>query len=131
MDGQVVTFAKSLAWATRLAIYFKSEKLTHKDVIGIIGKASTYVSSLAVACLFNTTPFHAVAYTYVKEPAVLKDLYVLTKPKIMFCDGEDYEIIKQATAEWAPKIILLTGQVDGVPSIEDLLNPHPAERFYQ
>ncbi|XP_034479299.1 4-coumarate--CoA ligase 1-like [Drosophila innubila] len=131
MDGRVVTFADSLAWATRLAMYFKSEKLTHEDVIGIIGKASTYVSSLAAACLFHTTPFHAVAYTYVKEPEVVKELYVLTKPKIIFCDGEDYEVIKQATLEWAPKIITLTGRLDGVPNIEDLLNPHPAERFYQ
>ncbi|KAM8713445.1 hypothetical protein ACLKA7_013715 [Drosophila subpalustris] len=130
-DERVVTFGESLSWATRLAMFFKSEKLTHEDVVGIIGKASTYVSSLAVACLFHTTPFHAVAYTYIKEPEVVKELYVLTKPKIMFCDGEDYEVIKEVTAEWAPKIITLTGRVDGVPNIEDLLKPHPAERLYQ
>ncbi|KAH8300130.1 hypothetical protein KR044_010296, partial [Drosophila immigrans] len=130
-DGRVVTYAESLSWAIRLAMFMKSEKLTHEDVIGIIGKATTYVSSLAVACLFHTTPFHAVAYTYMKEPEVIKELYELTKPKIMFCDAEDYDIIKQVTAEWDPKIITLTGRVDGVASIEDLLKPHPMERLYQ
>ncbi|XP_034102158.1 uncharacterized protein LOC117566724 [Drosophila albomicans] len=130
-DGRVVTYAESLAWATRLALYLKSEKLTHKDVIGIIGRASTYPHSLAVACLFNTTPFHAVAYTYMKEPEVIKELYELTKPSIMFVDAEDYEIMKQVCAEWNPKFITMTGRIEGIPNIEDLLKPHPMERFYQ
>ncbi|XP_030560473.1 4-coumarate--CoA ligase-like 6 [Drosophila novamexicana] len=131
IDGRVVTFEEVQAWATRLALFFKSEKLTHEDVVGIIGNASTYVSSLTVACFFNTTPFHAVAYTYMKEPEVIKALYEITKPKIMFCDSVHYEIMKEVTKEWNPKYVTMTGRVEGVPSIEDLLKPHPMERFYQ
>lgn len=131
IDGQVITFQDIRNWATRIALFFKSQKLTHEDVVGIIGNASTYVTSLAVACLFNTTPFHAVAYTYMKEPDVILGLYEVTKPKIMFCDGHDYEVMKEVTKGWAPKIITLTGRVEGVTSIEDLLKPHPYERIYK
>lgn len=131
IDGQVITFQDIRNWATRIALFFKSQKLTHEDVVGIIGNASTYVTSLAVACLFNTTPFHAVAYTYMKEPDVILGLYEVTKPKIMFCDGHDYEVMKEVTKGWAPKIITLTGRVEGATSIEDLLKPHPYERIYK
>ncbi|XP_017864683.1 PREDICTED: probable 4-coumarate--CoA ligase 3 [Drosophila arizonae] len=131
MDERVVTFGEVHVWAARLALYLKSEGLTHKDVVGIIGNASTFTSSLVVGCLFNATPFHAVAYTYMKEPQVIQDLYETTKPKIMFCDGKDYEIMKEVTKAWNPKYVTLTGRVEGVPYIEDLLKPHPMERFYQ
>jgi len=115
--------------ATRLALFFKKEKLTHKDVVGIIGSTSTYVTPVAMACFFNTTPFHAVNVT--KDAQVVKNLYALTKPKIMFCDGSDYERIKEVTKEWAPKLITLTGFVEGAINIEDLLKPTKEEHFYQ
>jgi len=48
----------------------------------------------------------------------------------MFIDGSDYERIKEVTQEWSPKLITLTGKVEGVTSIEDLVKPHPAEKIY-
>ncbi|XP_062131556.1 luciferin 4-monooxygenase [Drosophila sulfurigaster albostrigata] len=128
-DGRRIANAEMRALATRLALFLKKEKLNHNDVVGIIGVTSTYLAPLAVGCFFNTTPFHAVAVN--KEASVIKGLYELTKPKIMFCDGNDYERIKEVTKEWAPKFITLTGRVEGVPSIEDLLNPTMQEHFYQ
>ncbi|KAH8297083.1 hypothetical protein KR044_004690, partial [Drosophila immigrans] len=128
-DGRKVTNAEMRQLATRLALFLKKEKLTHNDVVGIIGVTSTYLAPLVAACFFNTTPFHSVAVD--KEPSVIKGLYTLTKPKIMFCDGSDYERIKEVTKEWAPKFVTLTGRVGGVPSIEDLLKPTVEEHFYQ
>ncbi|XP_034477929.1 luciferin 4-monooxygenase [Drosophila innubila] len=128
-DGRKLTNGEMRQLATRLALFFKKEKLTHKDVVGIIGVTSTYVAPLAVACFFNTTPFHAVNVT--RDAKVVKGLFEVTKPKIMFCDGADYERIKEVTQEWTPKIITLTGRVDGVLSIEDLLKPTAEEHFYQ
>ncbi|KAH8233524.1 uncharacterized protein [Drosophila bipectinata] len=127
-DGTVLTNADMLAYATRIALYLKSEGLTHEDRVGIIANSSTYVIPLATACFFNATPFHAVNYS--REPAIVKGLFSVTKPKIMFIDAPDYERIKEITKEWSPKIITLTGRVEGLASVEDLLKPHPAERIY-
>ncbi|XP_034105214.1 uncharacterized protein LOC117568587 [Drosophila albomicans] len=128
-DGRKVTNAEMRQLATRLALYLKKEKLTHNDVVGIIGVTSTYLAPLITACFFNTTPFHSVALN--KEASTIKALYTLTKPKIMFCDAADYEFIKEVTKEWTPKFVILTGRVEGVTSIEDLLKPTVEEHFYQ
>ncbi|XP_001361980.2 luciferin 4-monooxygenase [Drosophila pseudoobscura] len=128
-DDTVLTNADVLSLATRIALYFKAEGLTHEDRVGIIGKGSTYVMPVATACFFNTTPFHAVNSS--REPQVVARLYSVTKPKIMFCDAEDYETIKEITKEWSPKIVTLTGRVEGVPSVEDLIKPHPSEAVYR
>ncbi|BFG05636.1 probable 4-coumarate--CoA ligase 3 [Drosophila madeirensis] len=128
-DDTVLTNADVLALATRIAIYLKAEGLTHEDVVGIIGKGSTYVMPVAVACFFNTTPFHAINVS--REPQVIARLYSVTKPKIMFCDASDYETIKEVTKEWSPKIITLTGRVEGVTSVEDLIKPQPTEAIYK
>ncbi|KAM8704893.1 hypothetical protein ACLKA7_009366 [Drosophila subpalustris] len=128
-DGRKITNAEMRQLATRLALFLKKEKLTHKDVVGIIGGSSTYLTPLAVACFFNTTPFHAVNVT--RDAKVVKGLYEITKPKIMFCDGSDYERIKEVTQVWNPKIVTLTGRVKGVLSIDDLLKPIAEERSYQ
>ncbi|KAH8254654.1 hypothetical protein KR032_011557, partial [Drosophila birchii] len=127
-DGTVLTNADMLAYATRIALYFKSEGLTQEDRVGIIANSSTYVIPVATACFFQATPFHAVNYS--REPAIIKGLYSVTKPKIMFIDGADYEKIKEVTQEWSPKLITLTGHVEGLTSIEDLVKPHPAEKIY-
>uniref|UniRef100_B4MPV6 GK21534 n=1 Tax=Drosophila willistoni TaxID=7260 RepID=B4MPV6_DROWI len=95
MDDTVVTNAEFLTWSTRIALFLKTEGLTHMDVVGIIANSSTYLVPLTVACFFNTTPFHAI------------------------------------TKEWSPKIVSLTGHVDGVLSIDDLLKPNPAEKNYR
>lgn len=124
-----MTNAELRQLATRLALFLKKEKMTHTDVVGIIGATSTYVAPLAVACFFNTTPFHAVNVT--RDAKVVKGLYDVTKPKIMFCDASDYDRIKEVTKEWAPKLVTLTGSVDGVLSIEELLKPTAEEHFYQ
>ncbi|XP_064537878.1 uncharacterized protein LOC135428019 [Drosophila montana] len=128
-DGSKVTNAEISQWGTRLALYLRREKLTQEDVVGIIGSSSTYVGPLVVACFFNATPFHAVNVT--RDAPTVATLFVVTKPKIMFCDGSDYERIKEVTKDWAPKIVTLTGRVEGVPSIEDLLHPVAGEQLFQ
>lgn len=38
--------------------------LQQDDVVGIAARNTTYVAPVAVACLFNCTPFHAVNPVY-------------------------------------------------------------------
>lgn len=116
-------------WGIRLALYLTREKLTQDDVVGIIGRSSKFIDPLVLGCFLHATPFHAVNAT--RDAKTVSNLFAVTKPKIIFCDSDDYERIKEITKEYSPKIVTLTGRVPDVPYIEDLLVPSPQEAFFQ
>nr|XP_036218520.1 4-coumarate--CoA ligase 4 [Bactrocera oleae] len=129
IDGREVTNRELLTWSTRLALYFKKMGLRHDDVIGIVAKNSTYTSSVAIGCFMNCTPFHSVNSGLDKD--TIRQIFQITAPKIIFCDGEIYEKIHEATRSLSPLIYTLTEHIDGVATVEDLLNPIPSENLYK
>lgn len=64
-------------------------------------------------------------------PGTLTHVFSITKPTLIFCDGHEYEKIHEATKGWHPEIFTLTDHVEGVSSIETLLDPTTTERMYQ
>lgn len=86
--------------------------------MGILTRSNPYESQVVFACLFNTTPFHTV--TAQLEPDAINAIYAITKPKLIFCDGRDYALIKRGTADWQPLIVTLDNHVKNAMSIEDL-----------
>uniref|UniRef100_A0A6P4F7C9 4-coumarate--CoA ligase 1-like n=1 Tax=Drosophila rhopaloa TaxID=1041015 RepID=A0A6P4F7C9_DRORH len=128
-DGKEVTFEQAISWAIRMAQIFKKKGLSHLDVIGIAARNSTYVMPVGVACLLNTTPFHAV--NPVADEATLSHVFSITKPTIIFCDGKEYEKVRAATKGWQPEIFTVTDPVEGVPHVDTLLQPTKTEMFYQ
>ncbi|KAH8301567.1 hypothetical protein KR059_006097, partial [Drosophila kikkawai] len=129
VDGKAVTFEEAITWAIRIAQIFKKKGLQYPDVIGLAVRNSTYVMSLAVACFLNGTPFHAVNPEM--DDATMTHVFSITKPKLIFCDGQEYEKVLASTKEWQPEILTVTEPIEGVPHIESLLEPTPTEVFYQ
>ncbi|XP_034478078.1 4-coumarate--CoA ligase 1-like [Drosophila innubila] len=125
---QVVTNEEALKFSIRLAQYFRDEGLTHKDVVGVLTRNNIHEAHVLFACFFNATPFHAVNPNL--EPDAIAALYAITKPKLIFCDGNDYEFIKSITVEWNPKICTLINHIANVPRIEDHLEPTSTENVY-
>ncbi|KAH8253388.1 hypothetical protein KR032_005255 [Drosophila birchii] len=128
-DGVVVTFEQALTWAIRIAQFFKGRGLTHKDVIGIAAGHSKFLYPLGVACIMNGTPFHSPHP--VLDEDTLKHVFSITKPNLIFCDGNIYDKVHRATIEWQPEIYTLTDHIEGKPSIETLLEPTTTEKSYQ
>ncbi|XP_034476353.1 4-coumarate--CoA ligase 1-like [Drosophila innubila] len=129
VDGVSVTNSQAITWAIRIAQYLKKRGLNNTDVIGIAAKNTTYVMPLGIACLMNATPFHAISPMLDEE--TIKYVFGITKPKLIFCDGHDYEKIHSATRSWNPEIYTLIDPIEGVPKIETLLDPTTTEMFYQ
>ncbi|KAH8301566.1 hypothetical protein KR059_006096, partial [Drosophila kikkawai] len=129
VDGVAVTFDEAITWAIRIAQTFKKKGLEYPDVIGLAVRNSTYVMSLAVACFLNGTPFHAVNPEM--DDDTMTYVFSITKPKIIFCDGQEYEKVLASTKEWQPKILTVTEHIEGVPHIESLLEPTATEVLYQ
>ncbi|XP_020815309.1 4-coumarate--CoA ligase 1-like isoform X1 [Drosophila serrata] len=128
-NGEEVTFGQVLTWAIRIAQFFKKRGLTQKDVVGIAAENSKYLMSLGVACMMNGTPFHS-PHQMLGEETVRHELSI-TKPGLIFCDGNVYGKVHSATSEWQPEFFTLTDHLEGVPSIETLLEPTSTEDSYQ
>ncbi|XP_050323784.1 uncharacterized protein LOC126755332 [Bactrocera neohumeralis] len=127
-NGREVTNGETLTWSVRLAQHFKKMHLRHDDVIGIVAKNSTYLTSVAVGCFMNCTPFHAVNPIF--DTKSIENVFTITAPKIIFLDGEYYEKVWEATRAFKPLYYTLTNHIEGVAKIEDLLLPTKTEFFY-
>lgn len=90
---------------------------------------STFVTPAAVACLFNATPFHAVNPTL--DVDTLRHIFGITKPSIIFCDALDFEKLKTACSAWEPELITVTGKVQDVACVEELLLPTKTNQLYE
>ncbi|XP_060655036.1 uncharacterized protein LOC132790508 [Drosophila nasuta] len=126
--NEVISCEETLTMSVRLAQYFKDSGFTHEHVIGILSRNNVHDTHVMFACLFNATPFHAV--NPLLEPDVIAALYAITKPKLIFCDGNDYELIKSITLEWNPIICTLINHIANVPKIEDHFRPTTTENSY-
>ncbi|TDG38668.1 hypothetical protein AWZ03_014911, partial [Drosophila navojoa] len=125
-DGVTVTCEQALTWAIRIAQFFKKRGLDHTSVIGIAAANTTYVMPLGVACLFNATPFHAISPLFDEE--TIKFMFAISKPKLIFCDKEQYDKIVEATKGWSPEVYTISEPMEGKPSIQSLLEPTTTEK---
>ncbi|XP_037812606.1 luciferin 4-monooxygenase-like isoform X1 [Lucilia sericata] len=128
-ENITLTYGQALTTAIRLAQHFKRMQLTVDDVIGILAPNTTYVMPVVMAAWFNGNAFHAV--NHVLEKDVVKRLFDITQPKIIFCHGIHYDKVKEATQRFKPIIYTIQNHLSDVKKIEDLLEPTATEQFYR
>ncbi|XP_075166533.1 uncharacterized protein LOC142238709 [Haematobia irritans] len=91
------------------------------DVIGLYVQHSEHVATVMMASFLCGTPVSSAFYGFGKDTVV--PIFKTTRPKLIFCDAENY---KEALAvsnhlELHAKIVIMTGKVEGVTTINDLL----------
>ncbi|XP_060658328.1 luciferin 4-monooxygenase [Drosophila nasuta] len=104
-----------------IAQAFRRLKLSCGDVIGISANNTTYLTGVTIAAMLSGTPLNPLHPDFDEE--TVKYMYDITEPKLIFCDVENYEIIKAANARLVkPALIyLVNGQLQGVSDVWDLL----------
>ncbi|TMW46368.1 hypothetical protein DOY81_008552 [Sarcophaga bullata] len=142
-----------LTYAVRIAQHLHEMQLKQDEIVGFAVRNTTYVLPTVVGCFFNCTPIHPVNSTldecksdtrlvsvnqnnptfqnYCIFLATLSHCFALTKPKLIFCDADIYKKVYLATKSFKPKIVTITGEVEGIVKITDFLEPTKTERFYQ
>lgn len=105
--------------AKRVASYMRGLGLIQSDIVGIIARNTTNISAVAYACFFNGIAYHALNINY--EQSNIENLYGVTKPRIIFCDGDEYEKVYAATANLNARIVTMRNHPTGGISIEDVL----------
>jgi len=103
-----------------VASYLRNMNLQQSDIIGIVARNTTHSSSVAYGCLFNGQAFHSLNINHAQ--ATIERLYNITKPRVIFCDGDEYEKISSATAKLNVKIVTLRNHKPGSIPIEDVLS---------
>lgn len=107
--------------STRIALSLIEKNVTQSDVVGIIATNTFIVMPLCFGCLFVGVPIHPLDVHFNKESIVHS--WRKTKPKIIFAEGNMYNIVKAAVEELQldSSIFTLNEHKENVPSIDDLL----------
>lgn len=114
--------------AKRVASYLRGLGLQQTDIVGIMARNTTNISAVAYACFFNGIVYHALNINY--EQANIEKLYGVTKPRIIFCDGDEYEKVYAATANLNVRIVTMRNHPTGSIRIEEVLQT-PVENDFK
>uniref|UniRef100_A0A1I8MJC1 AMP-binding enzyme n=1 Tax=Musca domestica TaxID=7370 RepID=A0A1I8MJC1_MUSDO len=130
-NGRKFTNREMIQLSVRAALHFEKIQMQQCDIIGMCVSHSDYVAPLffgaicAGLCISPSDPSYNVNG--------LKYVYDLTKPKLMFCDGEIYDKVRQAFDECgltATKIYTVRNHLEGVPDITEFFEEHCNEMSY-
>ncbi|SPP82855.1 luciferin 4-monooxygenase-like isoform X1 [Drosophila guanche] len=81
--------------AMRVASYMRRLGLKKSDIVGIIARNTTHMVAVAYACFFNGIPFHSLNVAYEQE--TIETLFGITRPRLIVCDGDEFERLLAAT----------------------------------
>lgn len=99
------------------------EKLGIKsdDIVGFNCKNSHHVNSLVYGCVLIGAPINPLHVSFTKDG--IMQMFGQTKPKIVICDSEVYELTKEALSELEndAKIFTLLKKIPGVAFVDELL----------
>ncbi|XP_039955212.1 probable 4-coumarate--CoA ligase 3 [Bactrocera tryoni] len=128
-EGTELTYGTACSYAISVASYLKELGLGCDDVVGIVGQNTTLLMPVLVGCWINGTPYNTLHPIHEEDDIRL--LFALTKPKIIFCDGEAFHKVQNATNMLNAPIYTLCNHLEGVPRIQDILQPVPMAELYQ
>uniref|UniRef100_A0A8D7ZYL0 Luciferin 4-monooxygenase n=1 Tax=Culex pipiens TaxID=7175 RepID=A0A8D7ZYL0_CULPI len=130
--GRSMTNGELQLRATRVAQNLKELGFCKGDMVTMACANSENVAPLAVGLLINGMPFNTLAPSYGVDDMV--HMMKITQPKLVFCDANNYETIKQAVAlavKDKPLVYVFeSGEMDGVNKVEDLLKVTGREQFF-
>ncbi|XP_020814233.1 4-coumarate--CoA ligase 2-like [Drosophila serrata] len=126
-ENTILTREELHANSMKVASYMRSLGLLQSDVVGLIGRNTTHMSAVAYACFFNGIAFHSLNINY--ERSTIEELFNITKPRLIFCDGDEFKKMQAATASLDVKIITMRNHPTDSISIHEVLTTPIEENF--
>ncbi|XP_034487792.1 4-coumarate--CoA ligase 1-like [Drosophila innubila] len=103
----------------RVASFMRRLGMVQSDIVGIMARNTTHIFAVVYGCFFNGIAFHSLNISY--EESTTEKLFNITKPRLIFCDGEEYEKVKSATADLNVMIVTMRNHHKDSISIEEVL----------
>ncbi|XP_017060824.1 4-coumarate--CoA ligase 1-like [Drosophila ficusphila] len=126
-ENTILTRQELHANSMRVASYMRSLGLLQSDVVGIIARNTTHMFAVVYACFFNGIAFHSLNIQY--EKSTIEKLFDITKPKIIFCDGDEFEKVRSATSHMDVKLITMRNHPSDSIRIDEVLATPIEENF--
>ncbi|EDW83371.1 uncharacterized protein Dwil_GK22354 [Drosophila willistoni] len=126
-ENTILTHEELLLNSIRVATYMRNQGLNQNDIVGIIARNTTHIFAVTYACFFNGIAFHSLNILHDQE--TIERLYNLTKPCLIFCDGDEYEKVRAATKDLNVQIITMRNHTKDSFSIEEVLATPVGEKF--
>ncbi|XP_068155323.1 luciferin 4-monooxygenase-like [Drosophila tropicalis] len=126
-ENTILTREELLLNSIRVATYMRNQGLSQSDVVGIIARNTTDIFAITYACFFNGIAFQSLNILHDHE--TIERQFNLTKPRLIFCDGDEYEKVRDATIDFDVKIITLRNHLKDSISIDELLATPVGEKF--
>ncbi|XP_005183354.2 uncharacterized protein LOC101887454 [Musca domestica] len=119
--GETLTAQEFLDHSMALAKRMLEMGISAGDIVGGYAKHSLHLGTVMLASFLCGTPVHGVFQSF--EKGVIAKIYETSRPKIIFCDQENYENVLYVLdkLQLDAKIVLMTGSIDGVLNIKDLI----------
>ncbi|XP_061386672.1 gramicidin S synthase 2-like [Musca vetustissima] len=120
--GESLTAHEYLNYSMALARNLLDLGIKPGDIVGLYAKHSLHLATVMLASFLCGTPVHGVFHGFEKD--TITKLYETTRPKIIFCDEENYKkvLYTKDTLELDAKIVIMTGSVKDVLHIQNLVN---------
>lgn len=130
-EGTTFTNETVQLLSTRIALNLMLKGVTQEDVVGVIAGNTSYTLPACYGVLFLGAPFHTLDASFNKE--TIAHLWKKTTPKVVFCDGNVYDRVKEVKEENGLDYLIYTlnHHIDGVSKVEDLLEAHPMEKSFR
>ncbi|KAH8256309.1 hypothetical protein KR032_000397, partial [Drosophila birchii] len=126
-ENTVLTRQELHANSMKVASYMRSLGLLQSDVVGLIGRNTTHMPAVAYACFFNGIAFHSLNTSY--DQSTIEKLFNITKPRLIFCDGDEFEKVRAATAHLDVKIVTMRNHSSDSISIDEVLATPIEDKF--
>ncbi|XP_058981381.1 uncharacterized protein LOC131803748 [Musca domestica] len=119
--GETLTAQEFLNYSMALAKNILEMGVDAGDIVGVYAKHSLHLGTVMLAAFLCGTPVHGVFHGFEKD--TITKLYETTRPKLIFCDEENYNkvLYVMETLKLNAKIVLMTGSLKGILNIKDLV----------
>ncbi|XP_060649318.1 uncharacterized protein LOC132786716 [Drosophila nasuta] len=118
-ENTILTRQELLLNSMRVASFMRKMGMVQTDIVGVIARNTTHMFAVAYGCFFNGIAFHSLNISY--EESTIGKLFDITKPRLIFCDGDDYQKVKAATAHQNVMIVTMRNHHKDSISIDEVL----------
>lgn len=129
-SGIKMTFNDIRIKAIRAALNLKRLGYKTNNIFGFIARNSANVASIVFASLFNGCPLNTLDPNFGKIDLI--DLLNITKPCLMFCDLNLYDLVAECLKELELKSCIFTfdGQTGDSKSVDSLFTEIGSENHF-
>uniref|UniRef100_A0A1I8QCK5 AMP-dependent synthetase/ligase domain-containing protein n=1 Tax=Stomoxys calcitrans TaxID=35570 RepID=A0A1I8QCK5_STOCA len=119
--GETLTAQEFVEHSMTLAKSMLELGIKCKNVVGYYARHSIHLATVILASCLCGTPVSGLYAEFDKDTII--NIYGKTRPSIIFCDKFNFEKAHHANAQLNlnAKLVLMTGSLEGVATINDLL----------